>query len=129
MEMTEKKVQKYTTSYMSIGICFGISLGLIDGLIFFPENIALGVCLGMPIGNLLGTIIGAEKDMKLSKKMMRVSRIEDVEDSLDRIIYVLDKDGVEKEYRITKEIWQKEKFFDGARVAEESTGCLISLEK
>ena len=66
--MEEKKVQNYTKSYGSIGMCLGISLGLVYGLIFTPENIALGLCLLMPVGNLLGTIIGTEKDMKLAKE-------------------------------------------------------------
>ncbi|MBQ4057526.1 MAG: hypothetical protein IJD40_01185 [Lachnospiraceae bacterium] len=124
----KEKVQKYMSIYMSLGMCFGVSGGLLFGLILFPDNIALGMCLGMPIGMSIGMVIGSAKDKSLSENMMEVSRIEDVQDSKDKLLYAIDKKGVEKEYKVTESQMKNEKFSVGDRVAEETDGSLVSLE-
>ncbi len=39
----KKKVQKYMAIYMSTGMCFGVSGGLIFGMILYPDNRTLDV--------------------------------------------------------------------------------------
>lgn len=124
----KKKIQKYMTLYMSVGMCFGVSCGLVYGMILFPDNMALGICFGIPIGMLLGMAFGAAKDKRLSQNLMEVIRIEDVTDSSDKLIYVRDKNGAEKEYRVTEKKMKEEKFSVEDRAAEETDGSLVSLE-
>ncbi len=124
----KQKVQKYMTMYMSLGMCFGVAGGLIIGLFFFPDNMTLGTCFGMPIGMCLGMAIGSAKDKRLSENMMEVCRIEDIKDSTNKLIYAMDKSGVEKEYKVTERQMKDEKFSVGDRVAEETDGSLVSLE-
>lgn len=127
--MKEKKViQKYTSLYMSIGMCFGVSGGLIYGTLLFPDNISLGMCMGIPIGMCIGIAIGAARDKRLAENMMEISRIEAVPESTDMFLYAIDKNGTEKEYRVTAEKMKEEKFSVGDRVAEETKGSLVSLE-
>lgn len=127
--MKEKKViQKYTSLYMSIGMCFGVSGGLIYGTLLFPDNMSLGMCMGIPIGMCIGMAIGAARDKRLAENMMEISRIEAVPDSTDVFLYAIDKNGTEKEYRVTAEKMKEEKFSVGDRVAEETKGSLVSLE-
>lgn len=125
---SKKKVQKFMTLYMSIGMCFGVSLGLIYGMILFPDNMSIGLCFGMPIGMCLGMAIGAAKDKRLSENMMEVVRIEAVDGSTDMLVYAVSKNGNEKEYRVTGKKMKGEKFSPGNRVAEETDGSLVSLE-
>ncbi len=124
----KQKVQKYMTMYMSLGMCFGVSGGLIMGLLFFPDNMAMGLCYGLPIGMCLGMAIGSAKDKRLSENMMEVCRIEDIKDSTSKLIYAMDKSGIEKEYKVTERQMKDEKFSVGDRVAEETDGTLVSLE-
>ena len=127
--MKEKKViQKYTSLYMSIGMCFGVSGGLIYGTLLFPDNMSLGMCMGIPIGMCIGMAIGAARDKRLAENMMEISRIEAVPDSTDVFLYAIDKNETEKEYRVTAEKMKEEKFSVGDRVAEETKGPLVSLE-
>ena len=106
----KKKIQKYTTLYMSIGMCFGVSGGLIYGTLLFPDNMSLGMCFGLPIGMCIGMAIGAAKDKRLVENMMEISRIEDVQESSDKFIYAIDKNGAEKEYRVNEKKMKEEKF-------------------
>lgn len=122
------KVQKYMSLYMSLGMCFGVSGGLIYGNILFPDNMSLGMSMGMPIGMCIGMLIGAAKDKKLSENMMEVSRIEAIPESSDMLVYAIDKNGMEKEYRVSEKKMKEEKFAVGNRVAEEKEGSLVSLE-
>lgn len=124
----KKEVQKYKGIYMSLGICFGVSGGLLLGLLFFSDNMTLGMCYGMPLGLCVGMAIGPAKDKRLSEKMMEISRIEDIDDSTDKYIYVIDKKGEEKEYKVTNTQMKDEQFLVGDRVAEETDGSLVSLE-
>jgi hypothetical protein len=128
MDNKNNTVKKYMTLYMSLGMCFGVSGGLLFGTIIYPDNIALGTCFGLPIGMCLGMAIGAAKDKRLSEKMMIVKSIEDVSDSSNVIIYVSDKHDVEKQYTVTEKKMKEEKFAKGDRVAEETDGSLVSLE-
>ncbi|SHJ58062.1 hypothetical protein SAMN02745248_00462 [Hathewaya proteolytica DSM 3090] len=124
----KKKIQKYMTLYMSLGMCFGVSGGLVYGMILFPDNMILGMSFGLPIGMCVGIAIGSAKDKRLSENMMEIVRIVAVDESFDMFIYAIDKNGEEKEYRITKEKMDEEKFSVGDRVAEETDGYLLSLE-
>lgn len=123
-----KKIQKYMTLYMSLGMCFGVSCGLLYGMLLFKDNIALGMCIGISVGMCIGMAIGAAKDKRLSENMMTVSRIEIVPESPNAVIYVIDKNGVEKAYKTDEKKMKEEKFAVGDRVAEESDGALVSLE-
>lgn len=123
----KKKVTKYTALYMPLGMCFGMSLGLCFGLCVF-DNLGIGLSLGMMIGIGAGVAIGFAKDKEMTEKMMKISRIEDVPDSTDKMIYALDKTGEEKEYRVDEKCFASEKYVVGDRVAEETDGRLVSLE-
>lgn len=130
MNNKDKKntVVKYMTLYMSLGMCFGVSGGLIFGIIISPDNMTLGMSFGLPIGMCIGMVIGQIKDKRLSENMMIIKEIKTVDDSTDLVIYVSDKNEVEKQYSVTKEKMQQEKFVEGDRVAEETDGSLVSLE-
>ncbi|WP_373598723.1 hypothetical protein [Paraclostridium bifermentans] len=113
---------------MSLGMCFGVSGGLIFGTIFFPDNMSLGMCFGIPIGMCIGMAIGQAKDKRLSENIMIIKKIETAKDSTDVVIYVIDKNEIEKQYRVTEKKMKEEKFVEGDRVAEEIDGYLVSLE-
>jgi len=123
----EKKVSKYMTLYMSLGMCMGMLLGVNFGLLLF-DNLALGLPIGISTGMCIGIAIGAAKDKRLSEHMMKISRIEDVSDSTDKLVYAIDENGEEKEYRMNEKRIISEKFSVGDRVAEEKAGYLVSLE-
>ena len=124
----KKKVQKYMAIYMSIGMCFGVSGGLIFGMILYPDNRTLGMCFGIPIGMCIGMAIGSAKDKRLSENMMKISRVEMIQESSDMLVYAMDKNGVEKQYKVSETKMKEEKFSVGNRVAEETDGSLVSLE-
>ena len=130
MDNKDKKntVEKYMTLYMSIGMCFGVSGGLIFGMIIYPDNMTLGMCFGLPIGMGIGMVIGQAKDKRLSENIMIIKKIKTVNDSTDLVIYVSDKNEMEKQYSVTNKKMQEEKFVKGDRVAEETDGSLVSLE-
>lgn len=121
-------IKKYTTLYMSMGICFGVSIGLVFGRTVYSDNMSLGICFGLPLGMCIGAAIGAAKDKRLSENMMRVCKIETLNDSADVIIYVVDKNNMEKEYKVTEKMMKQEKYSVNDRVAEETDGLLVSLE-
>lgn len=124
----KNKVEKYMTLYMSLGMCFGVSGGLIFGTIFYPDNMTLGMCFGLPIGMCIGMAIGQAKDKRLSENIMIIKKMETVKDSSDMVIYVSDKNKMEKQYIITEKKMKEEKFLEGDRVGEETDGSLVSLE-
>lgn len=128
MDNKKKKIEKYTTLYMSLGMCFGVAGGLIYGNILFPDNMSLGMSMGIPIGMCIGLAIGAAKDKRLAEKMMEIVRIEVIQASPDVIIFVKDNRGVEKKYEVSFQKMKEEKFETGDRVAEETDGSLVSLE-
>ena len=121
-------IKKYTTLYMSLGICFGVSIGLVFGRTVYSDNMSLGICFGLPIGMCIGAAIGAAKDKRLSENMMRVCIFETLNDSADVMIYVVDKNNIEKEYKVTEKMMKQEKYSVNDRVAEETDGLLVSLE-
>ena len=127
-EMKEVKFQRYANEYMGIGMCFGISIGLAFGMVFFPDNMTIGMCFGLPIGMRLGLAIGQDKDRKLWENRMEISKIEHLAGFSEIFIYVIDKDGNEKEYRVSEKTMKTEKFKAGDMVAEEREGILVSLE-
>lgn len=127
-EMKEPKFQKYTNEYMGIGMCLGVSLGLIYGNLLFSDSIGVGMCFGISIGMSLGLAIGQDKDRKLWESRMEISKIERLAGFSEVFIYAIDKDGNEKEFRVSEKLMKAEKFKAGDKVAEERKGVLISLE-
>lgn len=121
-------VKKYTTMYMSLGMCFGVSIGLVFGQIIYTDNMSMGLCFGIPLGMCIGMAVGSAKDKRLSENMMKVSRIETIKDSSDIVIYAIDKNGAEREYRVTEKKMKEEKFSVDDRIAEETDGFPVSLE-
>ena len=98
------------------------------GYYFFPDNMNLGICLGIPIGMCIGMAIGQAKDKRLSENIMIIRKIKTTKDSTDVVIYVSDKNEIEKQYRFTDKKMKDVKFVEGDRVAEEIDGSLVSLE-
>ena len=121
-------VKKYMMLYMGLGMCFGVSIGLVFGKILYPDNMSMGICFGLPIGMYIGMTIGTAKDKRLTENIMKICRIEAISGSSDTMIYSLDKNGTEKEYRVTEKKMKAEKFVVNDRVAEETDGSLVSLE-
>ena len=124
----KNSVTKYMMLYMSIGICMGVSGGLVFGMLIYPDNMLMGMLYGMPVGMCIGMAIGAAKDKRLSDKMMIIARIENLTGSSDVMIYTMDKNGEEKEYQVSRKKIKEEKFAVNDRVAEEMDGSLVSLE-
>lgn len=127
-EMKEPKFQRFANEYMGIGMCFGLAIGLAFGNVLFPDNMALGMCWGLPIGMSLGFAFGQEKDRKLWESRMEISKIERLAGFSEVFIYAIDKDGNEKEFRVSEKTMEAENFKAGDKVAEEREGALISLE-
>lgn len=125
-ESGKNTIQKYQNLYMSLGMCFGSSGGLIFGVSF--DNMDLGMCLGMSIGMCIGIVIGQAKDKRLSENIMIIRKIETANDLSDIIIHVICKNEIEKQYIVTEKKMKEEKFAEGDRVAEEIDGSLVSLE-
>lgn len=125
--MDKKQVKKYSVIYMSIGMCFGVSFGTSMGMIFGSDNLSIGMCLGLSIGMCIGLAVGSAKDKRISENMMEISKIETMNEA-DAMIYAIDKNGIEKEYRVSEKKMKEESFLVGDRVAEETDGSLISLE-
>lgn len=128
MNSKKTKIEKYTTRYMSLGMCFGVAGGLIYGNILFHDNMSLGMCMGIPVGMCIGLALGAAKDKRLAEKMMEIVKIEVVQTSSDVIIFVNDNSDAEKQYEVSSKKMREEKFEIGDRVAEETDGSLVSLE-
>ncbi|MGL5085089.1 MAG: hypothetical protein ACRC68_05130 [Clostridium sp.] len=121
-------VGKYTSLYMSTGMCLGSTGGLMVGTIIFPDNMLLGLSFGSTIGMCIGIIFGYSKDKHLSENSMIIIKIETVKNKADLVIYVSDKNEIEKQYNVTAEEMEEEEFVEGGRVAEEKDGSLVSLE-
>lgn len=85
-------------------------------------------CFGLPIGMSLGLTIGQEKDRRLWESRMEISKIEHLAGFSEVFICAIDKDGNEKEFRVSEKLMKSEKFKAGDKVAEEREGVLISLE-
>lgn len=86
------------------------------------------MCFGISIGMSLGLAIGQDKDRKLWESRMEISKIERLAGISEVFIYAIDKDGNEKEFRVSEKLMKSEKFKAGDKVAEEREGVLISLE-
>lgn len=127
-EMKEPKFQRFANEYMGIGMCFGLAIGLAFGKVLFPDSMTLGMCWGLPIGMSLGLAIGQDKDRKLWESRMEISKIERLAGFSEVFIYVIDKDGNEKEFRVSEKTMKAEKFKVGDKVAEEREGVIVSLE-
>ncbi len=125
--MKEKSISKYMSYYMTIGMSCGMLFGITYGKYVF-DNMALGMSMGLSIGMCIGIALGSAKDKKLSEQMMEISRIEDTPNADYKMIYAVDKNGVEKEYQVNVKRIISEKFSVGDRVAEGKEGYLVSLE-
>lgn len=108
--MKKDKVQKYSILYMRLGMCFGVVGGLIFGSIFSQLDLTYGMALGPPIGLRIGMAIGQAKDERLSENMMIISKMETLKDSSDIVIYVIDKNNIEKQYVVSNKEAKREKF-------------------
>ena len=64
----EKMSHRFQRMGTSMGMCFGISIGLAFGNLLF-EHGALGMCFGLPIGMLLGMVAGSAKDRKVNEQL------------------------------------------------------------
>ena len=126
--MDEKKVSKYMTFYMTIGMSIGMMIGAMMHFFVFENKLSMGMVWGMSLGMCIGIAIGVAKDKRLSENMMKISRIEDVPDATDKLVYATDKNGEEKEYRVDEKRMISEKFSVGDRDAEEKAGYLVTLE-
>ncbi len=124
----KKKISKYMTFYMTIGMSVGMMIGAMMQFFVFENKLSMGMMWGMSIGMCIGIAIGSAKDKRLSEHMMEISRIEDVSGSTDKLVYAIDDNGNEKEYRMNEKRIIAEKFSVGDRVAEEKAGYLVSLE-
>lgn len=127
-EMKEPKFQRFANEYMGIGMCFGLSLGVAFGNLFSSGNVGTRMCIGMAIGLCLGEALGQAKDKKLLENAMEISKIEHLAEFSAVFVYAIDKDGNEKEIRVSEKRMKSEKFKAGDKVAEEREGVLISLE-
>ena len=126
--MEEKKnVSKYLILYMPLGMCMGMMVGMSLGQLVF-HNLMHGLFVGISLGMGIGVALGAATDKRLSERMMEIVRIEDAPDSTDKLVYAVDKRGVEREYRVAERRIISEKFAVGDRVAEENAGYLVTLE-
>ena len=92
-EMKEPKFQRFANEYIGIGMCLGVSLGLIYGNLLFSDSIGVGMCFGISIGMSIGLAIGQEKDRKLWESRMEISKIEHLAGFSEVFIYAIDKDG------------------------------------
>lgn len=127
-EMKEPKFQRFANEYMGIGMCVGLSLGVAFGNLFSPGNVGTRMCIGMAIGLCLGEALGQAKDKKLLENAMEISKIEHLAGFSEVFVYAIDKDGNEKEFRVSEKRMKSEKFKAGDKVAEEREGALVSLE-
>ena len=127
-EMKEPKFQRFANEYMGIGMCIGLSLGVAFGNLFSSGNVGTRMCIGMAIGLCLGEALGQAKDKKLLENAMEISKIEHLAGFSEVFVYAIDKDGNEKEFRVSEKRMKSEKFKAGDKVAEEREGVLISLE-
>lgn len=129
----KKKVQKYTVLYMVLGMYFGV-LSAFAGALFslMLKADSFGMTIGIPVGMMtgmsIGMAIGYAKDKRLAENMMEVTRIEAEYESSNMFVYAVDKNGVEKGYKISVKEMKKEKFSVGNRVAEDTGGLLVTLE-
>ncbi len=57
--MNQDKKQK--TSYVGLGIIFGVPFGFLLGLLLFPDNPAAGIGIGISLGIIIGAIMDAQK--------------------------------------------------------------------
>ena len=59
---------------------------------------------------------------------MEIRKIEHLAGFSEVFVYVIDKEGTEKEFRVSEKTMKAENFKAGDKVAEEREGVLISLE-
>ena len=53
---------------ISLGMCFGVSIGLAFGSMLFDKS-TTGMCFGVPIGMMLGIAIGKAKDDRINEQL------------------------------------------------------------
>lgn len=123
----KKKISKYTTFYMTIGMSVGMMIGAMMQIFLLEDKMTMGMLWGLSLGMCIGIAFGAAKDKRLSEHMMKISRIGDVPESTDKLVYAVDESGEEKEYRVKEKNFIAEKFSVGDIVAEDA-GKLESLE-
>lgn len=125
----ERVGYKYQNMGMSIGMCFGVSIGLAFGNLLFAHG-TTGMCLGIPIGMLLGMAVGAAKDKKvreqLEEKGYKITAINRIgEDKYE--ITVTDKNDNVKKVEIHNGDMEVEQFQIGDLVYIDEDGNMESL--
>lgn len=66
-ERKKTKSRKFAELYMLHGMCYGVAVGSVLGLLLFPDKWALGICFGLSIGMCIGILIGTTKDKRISR--------------------------------------------------------------
>lgn len=61
----ENLKEKDEGAYGAIGMCLGLSVGMLFGLAV--DNLALGICMGMSVGMCIGLGVEREKKKKAEK--------------------------------------------------------------
>ena len=123
-----KTGNKYQMMGMSIGMCFGVSLGLAFGNLLF-EHGNIGMCLGLPVGMLLGMIVGAAKDKQVSQQLeekgYKITAIDVIgQDKYE--ITVTDKSDNVKKVEVLKGDMESEQFQIGDFVYIDEDGHMES---
>lgn len=126
-EMKEPKFRRFANEYSGIGMCIGVSLGIVFDNLFSAGNVGTRMCIGIAVGLCLGGALGQAKDKRLLENTMKISKIENLAGFSEVFIYAIDKDGIEKQFRVSEKLMKSEKFKVGDKVAEERDGVLISL--
>ena len=66
-ESKQRNRRKFAELYMLHGMCYGVAVGSVLGLLLFPDKWALGICFGLSIGMGIGILAGTAKDRHISR--------------------------------------------------------------
>jgi len=62
-EQESNQTYEEQTSYLALGMCFGVGIGsAIGGLLF--DNMTMGISIGIGIGVMVGTLMDARRGQK-----------------------------------------------------------------
>lgn len=114
---------------ISLGMCFGVSIGLAFGSMLFDKS-TTGMCLGLPIGMLLGIAIGKSKDDRINEQLRsrgyKISTIKEEGDGY-RII-LTDKKGESVTVSLNQKAFAEGKFSVGDPVYKYDDGRLEAVK-
>ena len=63
-----QRFSRYQSLGISLGMCFGVSIGLVFGSMLFDKS-TTGMCFGVPLGMMLGIAIGKAKDDRINEQL------------------------------------------------------------